>query len=73
MSERIEAPEQIIETLERIRQQQQVLAAQAEALLFGASVALRVPDGWQFDGSGWSEPAPSNVLGESQLATSQSN
>lgn len=56
MKQRIEAPVKIVETLERIRQQQQVLAAQAEALLFGASVALEVPEGWQFDGSGWIDP-----------------
>ena len=56
MSERIEAPVRLVERLRPVQEQVQRMQAEIQAALFGAQVALDVPDGWQWDGSGWVAP-----------------
>ena len=56
MSERIEAPARLLEKLRPAQEQVQRLQAEIQAALFGAQVALDVPDGWVWDGRGWTPP-----------------
>ena len=56
MSERIEAPVRLLDKLRPAQEQVQRLQAEIQAALFGAALALDVPDGWQWDGSGWRAP-----------------
>lgn len=56
MSERIDAPAKLIERLRPVQEQVQRLQAEIQAALFGAAIALDVPDGWVWDGSGWRAP-----------------
>lgn len=56
MSERIEAPVRLIEKLRPVQDQIDRLAAEIQAALFGASIALDVPEGWLWDGGGWAAP-----------------
>ena len=56
MSERIEAPARLIEKLRPVQEQIDRLSAELRAALFGAQVALDVPDNWHFDGAGWVAP-----------------
>lgn len=56
MSERIDAPAKLIERLRPVQEQINRLQAEIQAALFGAQVALDVPDGWQWDGAGWVAP-----------------
>lgn len=57
MSERIEAPVRLIEKLRPAQDQIDRLAAEIQAALFGAKVALDVPDSWLWDGAGWVAPS----------------
>lgn len=56
MSERIDAPVRLIERLRPAQEQVQRLHAEIQAALFGAKMALEVPDNWQWDGAGWVAP-----------------
>lgn len=56
MNERIECPAQLIERLRPAQEQVQRLQAEIQAALFGAALALGVPDDWQWDGAGWVKP-----------------
>ena len=56
MSERIDAPAKLIERLRPVQEQINRMQAEIQAALFGAAVALDVPDGWQWDGTGWTRP-----------------
>jgi hypothetical protein len=53
VSERIEAPVRLLDKLRPVQEQVNRLQAEIQAALFGAQVALDVPDGWQWDGAGW--------------------
>ena len=53
MSERIEAPVRLLDKLRPVQEQINRMQAEIQAALFGAAVALDVPDGWVWDGSGW--------------------
>lgn len=55
-TQRIEAPARLLEKLRPAQEQVQRLQAEIQAALFGASVALDVPDGWLWDGNGWIAP-----------------
>ncbi len=57
MSERIDAPRRIVEALENAQRQVERINTEVQAILFGAAAALDVPEGWQWDGSGWKAPA----------------
>ncbi len=59
MSERIEAPVRLLDKLRPAQEQVQRLQAEIQAALFGAALALDVPDGWQWDGVGWVAPEAS--------------
>jgi hypothetical protein len=54
--ERIEAPHRLLERLRPVQEQINRMQAEVQAALFGAQVALEVPDGWTWDGSGWVAP-----------------
>jgi hypothetical protein len=55
-TQRIEAPARLLERLRPVQEQVNRLQAEIQAALFGAQVALDVPDGWQWDGAGWVAP-----------------
>ena len=52
-NQRIDAPAKLIERLRPVQEQINRMQAEIQAALFGAAVALDVPDGWVWDGSGW--------------------
>ncbi len=54
--QRIECPAKLIERLKPVQEQIDRLNNEIQAALFGAQVALDVPDGWVWDGSGWVAP-----------------
>lgn len=56
MSERIDAPRRIVEAMETAQRQVERINLEIQAMVFGAAAALDVPDGWQWDGSGWRAP-----------------
>lgn len=56
MIDRIDAPKRILDTIEQAQRQVDRIQTEIQAMLFGASAALDVPDGWQWDGKGWVEP-----------------
>ena len=56
MNERIDAPPKLIERLRPAQEQIDRLTAEINAALFGARLALGVPDDWQWDMSGWRAP-----------------
>ena len=56
MSERIEAPQRIVDAMRRLQEAADRLQLEGQALQFGARAALDVPEGWQWDGSGWKAP-----------------
>ena len=60
MSERIEAPGKLLDKLRPVQEQINRLQAEIQAALFGAAVALDVPEGWQWDGAGWVAPEAEN-------------
>ena len=53
MIERIDAPVRLLEKLKPVQEQIDRLTAEINAALFGARLALDVPDEWVWDGSGW--------------------
>ena len=55
-AQRIDAPAKLIERLRPVQEQVNRLQAEIQAALFGAAVALDVPDGWVWDGAGWVAP-----------------
>jgi len=57
--QRIEAPTRLLEKLRPVQEQINRMQAEIQAALFGAQVALDVPDGWRWDGAGWVEPEAS--------------
>lgn len=59
MSERIDAPAKLIERLRPVQEQINRMQAEIQAALFGARVALGVPEDWVWDGAGWVEPEES--------------
>ena len=59
-AQRIDAPAKLIERLRPVQEQVNRLQAEIQAALFGASVALDVPDGWLWDGNGWIAPEARN-------------
>lgn len=54
-TQRIDAPQRVVEAIRRADEAMQRIQAEAQAILYGAMAALNVPEGWQWDGSGWSE------------------
>lgn len=58
-TQRIEAPARLIDRLRPVQEQINRMQAEIQAALFGAQVALDVPDGWRWDGAGWVEPEAS--------------
>lgn len=59
-NERIDAPVRLLEKLRPVQEQVNRLQAEIQAALFGAAVALDVPEGWQWDGAGWVAPVKEN-------------
>ena len=55
MSERIDAPQRIVDAIEHAQRQVERINVEVQAMVFGAAAALDVPEGWQWDGSGWIE------------------
>ena len=53
---RIDAPSKLLEKLRPVQEQIDRLHAEMQAALFGARLALDVPDDWQWDGGGWMAP-----------------
>lgn len=53
--QRIDCPVRLVERLKPVQEQIDKLAGEVQAALFGARLALGVPDGWVWDGSGWIE------------------
>ena len=51
-TQRIDAPPKLIERLRPAQEQIDRLSAELRAALFGAQMALDVPDGWVWDGAG---------------------
>ena len=62
MSERIDAPAKLIERLRPVQEQVNRMQAEINAALFGARLALGVPDDWVWDGSGWIAPDNEKAL-----------
>lgn len=56
MPERIDAPSKLVERLRPVQEQIDRLSAELRAALFGARVALGVPDDWGWDGVAWVAP-----------------
>lgn len=54
--QRIDCPVRLVERLKPVQEQIDRLNAEVQAALFGAKLALDVPDGWQWDGAGWRPP-----------------
>ena len=54
--QRIEAPVRLLERLRPVQEQIDRLSGELRAALLGAQIALDVPDGWVWDGSGWRAP-----------------
>ncbi len=50
---RIECPAKLVERLRPAQEQIDRLNGEINAALFGAKLALDVPDGWVWDGAGW--------------------
>ena len=59
-NQRIDAPAKLIERLRPVQEQVNRLQAEIQAALFGAAVALDVPEGWVWDGAGWVAPEAEN-------------
>lgn len=55
-TQRIDAPQRVVEAIKRADEAMQRIQAEAQAIMYGAMAALDVPDGWQWDGGGWREP-----------------
>lgn len=61
-NQRIDAPAKIIERLRPVQEQINKLQAEINGAIFGAAIALDVPDSWQWDGSGWIAPDNEKAL-----------
>lgn len=59
---RIECPAKLVERLRPAQEQINRMQAEIQAALFGAALALDVPDGWVWDGSGWIAPDNEKAL-----------
>lgn len=55
--QRIDCPAKLIERLRPVQEQIDRLNNEIQAALFGARLALGVPDDWVWDGAGWVAPA----------------
>lgn len=55
--QRIDAPVKVLDAIKRAQETIDRLQAEAQAVLFGAAAGLAVPDGWQWDGRGWTAPS----------------
>lgn len=55
-TQRIHAPPRIVESVQQAQRTVERINTEVQAMLFGASAALEVPDGWTWDGSGWVAP-----------------
>ena len=55
-TQRIDAPAKLLERLRPVQEQINRLQAEINGAIFGAAIALNVPDGWQWDGAGWVAP-----------------
>jgi hypothetical protein len=58
MTDRIDAPKRIIDTIQDAQRQVEQINIEVKAMLFGAATALDVPEGWTWDGRGWIAPNP---------------
>ena len=58
--QRIDAPAKLLERLRPVQEQVDRLNGEIQAALFGAKLALGVPDDWQWDGGGWRAPEAEN-------------
>lgn len=56
MTERIDAPQRVLDALKRAQETIDRLQAEAQAIVFGAAIGLGVPDNWTWDGRGWIAP-----------------
>ncbi len=54
--QRIECPDKLLERLRPVQEQIDRLNAEVNAALFGAKLALGVPDDWTWNGTGWIRP-----------------
>lgn len=52
-NQRIDAPQRVIDAMKRAQEAMERIQMEAQAIQFGAMAALDVPEGWQWDGSGW--------------------
>lgn len=59
-AQRIDCPSKLIEKLKPVQEQIDRLNAEVQAALFGAKLALDVPDTWVWDGAGWVTPEAEN-------------
>ncbi len=59
---RIDAPKRIVDTIEQAQRQVERINVEIQAMLYGAAVALDVPEGWQWDGAGWIAPDNEKAL-----------
>ncbi len=59
--QRIDAPARLVEQLRPVQERIDRMAAEVQAALFGARVALNVPDDWVWDGAGWVAPERPDV------------
>lgn len=57
MTERIDAPKRILETVLATERQIERLKGELNGIIFGAQAALDVPEGWLWNGTGWTAPA----------------
>lgn len=54
--QRIDAPKRIVDTIEQAQRQVELINVEMQGMLFGAAAALDVPEGWTWDGTGWTRP-----------------
>ena len=51
-TQRIDAPAKLLERLRPVQEQINRLQAEINGAIFGAAIALNVPDNWTWDGTG---------------------
>ena len=68
--QRIDAPPRVLATVRQTEETIRRLQAEANAVLFGAAAALEVPDGWRWDGAGWSAPSVVSKDGSGEVVAS---
>lgn len=54
--QRIDCPVRLVERLRPVQEQIDRMQAEIQAAIFGAALALDVPDNWQWNGTGWVSP-----------------